>query len=117
MIVRAGSLAVFLCLLAPAVSARAADSPIELMIKRGPQTPVREVTFSPDGRLILTIGEEGGAYVAEAESGAEVWRRDGEMFRSIGSSLDGRRIVLSGLCDVSVWDPVTNERIAMLDGQ
>jgi WD40 repeat protein len=82
-------------------------------------TAVWSVTFSPDGRLILSAGDDKAPLLAEARDGAELRRFVGHQEAGCCCAFfpDGRR-VLSGGDDrtLRLWDVATGKEVGRLEG-
>jgi WD40 repeat protein len=69
---------------------------------------VREAVLSPDARLAVTVGEDGGV-VWDARAGRALRRLRGgaDRLESVDFSPDGRRIVSTGDRTLGLWDTAT----------
>src|SRR5690606_4416764 len=80
---------------------------------------VRDVAWSPDGRLLATASRDGTARVYGAESGRLllVLPCDGVMVESVAFSPDSTRLATTGRDQVvRIWDAVTGEPKLLLPG-
>ena len=91
----------------------------QLAVLRGHEDWVTSVSYSPDGRRIVSGSRDAMVRVWDAASGAElaVLRGHEGYVESVAYSPDGRRIV-SGSKDktVRVWDAVSSAEVAVLRG-
>ncbi|HTU21447.1 MAG TPA: protein kinase [Gemmataceae bacterium] len=73
---------------------------------------VNEIRFSPDGRRVLTAGEDGKVHLWDSESGQAVfppWNEGGAVTQALFSS-DGRRIAAAGRNGaVHIWDAASGQ--------
>jgi WD40 repeat protein len=79
---------------------------------------VTSATFSPDGRLVVTTGEDHDARVSEVATGRQ--RRllsHSALVSDADFSADGRWIAIAGPGRVGVVDATSGERVLLLDGQ
>ncbi len=84
----------------------------------GHESPVKCVTYSPDGRRIVSGSGDGTIHVWDAESGAELSILHGHegAVTSVTYSPDGQRIA-SADCQVTrLWDAETAAELAVLRG-
>ena len=73
------------------------------------------VTFSPDGKLLLTRGEDEVAFLWEVSTGERVARLEhGKTIRTVAFSFSGRLMATGGGGTVNLWEVSTSEHIAML---
>ncbi len=78
-----------------------------------PSARLSQVVWSPDGRRIATIstdwGPSGDVAVWDAETGARVWSRDGEVFvpQPMGWTADGAEIRFGGRSQIVALDAST----------
>jgi len=102
------------------VKVLAIDDGRELLSFSGHTDAVYSVAVTPDGRRVITGGEDTTAKVWDAETGRELQTLKGhtESVTSIAVSSDGRRIV-SGDSDgnVKVWDGENGREILTLPGK
>jgi WD40 repeat protein/uncharacterized caspase-like protein len=78
--------------------------------------PIRAVSYSPDGRTVLTGGNDKTARLWDVATGAELKRyEEGQIVVAVGYSPNGQRIVTgSESGKVSVWDRSTGQRLMSL---
>ena len=94
----------------------------EFLTLKGHTVPVLSVTFSPDGRRIVTgAGDHhkpGEAKVWDAETGRELLALEGHASQvySVAFSPDGRRIVTGSQDQAKVWDAETGRELLALKG-
>jgi WD40 repeat protein/serine/threonine protein kinase len=87
-----------------------------------PQRPgdiVNRIDFSPDGKRIVRISEDGKVKVLDAETGKETLTLEGRpgLAMSVSFSPDGKRIVSSNRDKtVKVWDAETGREMLTLEG-
>ena len=79
---------------------------------------VTSAAFSPDGRLIVTAGDDGPARVWDAITGQEVRQLagDGDSVLSATFSPDGRLIATADFHSARVWDAATGQEVHQLTG-
>jgi WD40 repeat protein len=91
----------------------------ELVVQTGPISDVNAVTFSPDGRYVLSGNSDGVIEVWEASTGRElriIYGHEGEIY-SVSWSPDGRYFASGGKDKtVKVWDVTTGEEVFKLTG-
>jgi WD40 repeat protein len=89
-----------------------------LEICRGHSEAVLSVGWSPDGRYIVSGGEDRTAQVWEANTGRRIIAYKGHSvwLRSVGWSPDGRYIVSGGGDGAQVWEANTGNRITNYGG-
>jgi eukaryotic-like serine/threonine-protein kinase len=70
----------------------------ELVTLRGHEGAIRNVSFSPDGRLVLTTSLDRTARAWNAETGGQValWRGHASQVNTATLSPDGRRVITAG---------------------
>src|SRR5262249_34269633 len=76
-------------------------------------------SFSPDGALLVTAGEDGGVSIWDARSGARLHRLEGHHGPVLAAewSPDGRIVASAGLDGVvRLWDARTGGKVASLEG-
>ncbi len=97
--------------------ARAAD--LELAVLSGHDGEVNSAAFSPDGRRIVTAGDDGTARVWDSVTGAQrlVLPGHGGVVLAAAFSPDGARIVTASKDKTArIWDSATGKSIAVLSG-
>lgn len=80
---------------------------------------VRDIAWSPDGRLLATASRDGTARVYDARSGRPVLvlPSDGAMVESVAWSPDSAQVVTAGRDQVvRIWDAVSGEPVRLLTG-
>jgi len=79
---------------------------------------VRSVTFSPDGKRVVSGSDDNSVRIWDAESGEQLRQLDGHgsSVWSVAFSLDGKRVV-SGSSDnsVRIWDSESGEQLFDLE--
>jgi WD40 repeat protein/serine/threonine protein kinase len=98
-----------------------ADTGGELMTLNGHRYGTFSVTYSPDGRYIVSGGSDGDRHITiwDAETGAQVRTLDGHDSGvwSLAISPDGRRIVSGGRDRmVKIWDATNGIEVMSLHG-
>jgi WD40 repeat protein len=81
-------------------------------------TPVLSVAFSPDGRQIVTAGQDSTVGVSNATTGEPAYSLQGH-FAAVGDaafSPDGRWIVTAGPGTAGLWDVPSRQRMLFLRG-
>ena len=98
-------------------------SPIRLTL-RGHGTRVLSAAFSPDGKHLATIGDNGTTIIWDAQTGEELLRLPGKTEPSdlvtaqrIVYSPDGKLLAACDNDQVKVYDPLSGELIKTLAGQ
>merc|ERR1712196_217021 len=103
-----------------------AESGQELLILEGYSEYVSSVSFSPDGRRIVSggcdvfsIGSGGEKTIRiwDAESGQELLKLEGHSgyVSSVSFSPDGRRIVSGGDKTIRIWDAESGQELLKLE--
>ncbi|MCM1941513.1 WD40 repeat domain-containing protein [Streptomyces sp. G3] len=80
---------------------------------------VRDIAWSPDGRLLATASRDGTARIYDARSGRPVLvlPSDGAMVESVAWSPDSAQVVTAGRDQVvRIWDAVSGEPVRLLTG-
>jgi WD40 repeat protein len=79
---------------------------------------VTSATFSRDGELVVTTGEDHDARVSEVESGRQRWvLSHGALVSDADFSADGRWVAIAGPGEVGIVEATTGDRLLLLDGQ
>ena len=89
----------------------------ELMALHGHEEHVRPVSFSPDGKRIISVSENGAVKIWDATIGTELTTLvgHGDSINSATFSLDGGRIVSGGKDGtIKIWDASTGAEQTML---
>jgi len=96
-----------------------AETGANLAVLRGHEGEVNSVTYSPDGRRIVSGSSDKTIRVWDAENGTQlaVFRGHEERVTSVSYSPDGRRIV-SGSSDktIRVWDAENGTQLVVFSG-
>ena len=87
---------------------------VRLVVQLGHTNSVRAVTFSPDGKRILTGSTDLTARLWDAQTGTELYTLLGTG-PVVGFSPDGNRIVTHGR-EPTVWDATTGQKVLSLKG-
>jgi WD40 repeat protein/transcriptional regulator with XRE-family HTH domain len=97
-------------------------SPIRLTL-RGHETKVLSVAFSPDGKHLASIGDDGTVIVWDSATGAELLRLSGSTKpndliteQRIEYSPDGKHLAACDSDQLKVYDPVTGKLMMVLSG-
>jgi WD40 repeat protein len=94
-----------------------AESGAELACLRGHENEVTSVTYSPDGRRIVSGYPDGWLRVWDAQSGVELACLRVDPVTSVAYSPDGRRIVSGSYYHrLHVWDARSGAKLARLCG-
>ena len=73
------------------------------------------VTFSPDGKLLTTMGEAGVAKLWDVSSGKRVAvLNHGDRVTSVSFSPDGKLLATGGKGKVNLWDVSSGEHVALV---
>jgi WD40 repeat protein len=89
----------------------------ELLILTGPNRPVRQVVFSPDGTRLATASFDGTAKVWGAASGKELFTLSGHVNNvlSVAFSPDGKTTATASLDKTAkLWDAITGKELLTL---
>ncbi len=95
---------------------RFAGTPFTVLAHRG---RVSAVCWSPDGRALVTGGEDGALRLRDAASGDERWvvpRAHPDQVATLCFSPDGTRLASAGAGPARVWDSRSGERLLELKG-
>ncbi|KPA10419.1 hypothetical protein MHK_009379 [Candidatus Magnetomorum sp. HK-1] len=96
-----------------------AQAPLDIFLQVGHSENVNSVSYSPDGRRIVSGSDDNTVKIWNAETGKLIRSLTGHSssVRSVSFSPDGRRIV-SGSSDktVKIWDAETGKLIRSLTG-
>jgi WD40 repeat protein len=89
----------------------------ELKVQLGHSGSVNSVGFSPDGRSVLTGGEDKSARLWDLATGHEIRRFSGHSagVSSVGFSPDGRTILTGSDNTAQLWDVATGREIRRFD--
>ncbi|HJV74734.1 MAG TPA: hypothetical protein VJ654_10970 [Noviherbaspirillum sp.] len=96
----------------PAIGAFGKPARIEERRRQALDDYFRSVSWSPDGRELVTGGSDRNVYVVDATSGCAVKRVRGYHYATIGCvawSPDGSTIASSAYSSIGFWDAVTGE--------
>jgi WD40 repeat protein len=98
------------------------SSPIRMMLK-GHGTRVLSTAFSPDGKQLATIGDDGTVIIWDANTGNELLRLPGTTKASdliteqrIAYSPDGKRLAVCDSNQLKVYAPTSGELLMALSG-
>ncbi len=98
------------------------SSPIRMTL-RGHETRVLSAAFSPDGKHLATIGDDGTTIIWDANTGKELLRLPGttkpsDLFteQRIAYSPDGKQLAVCDSDQLKVYDPASGELIMSLSG-
>jgi WD40 repeat protein len=76
------------------------------------------VTFSRDGRLVVTTGADHDARASDFASGRQLWvLSHGALVSDADFSADGRWVAIAGPGEAGVVEATTGDRVLLLDGQ
>jgi len=91
-----------------------------IMTLRAHEGFLRAMVLSPDGRHIISAGQEGTIKVWDSVTGEELktFRGHEGAVQALAVSSDGKRIVSGGLADttIKVWDAETGEELRTIRG-
>ncbi len=89
-----------------------------LELQLGHRYSVNSVAFSPNGRYVLTGGQDHTARLWELRTGRELRRFEGHagFVDSIAFSHDGRYVLTDGLSAARLWELATGREIQHFDG-
>jgi len=97
-------------------------SPIRMTLS-GHQTRVLSAAFSPDGKQLASIGDDGTTVIWDANTGTELLRLPGKTKPSdlftdqrIAYSPDGKQLATCDSNQLKVYDPASGELLMVLSG-
>lgn len=78
---------------------------------------VNSITFSPDGRNLVTASDDGAAIIWDAASGKQLaLLQHSDVVNSAEYSPDGKKIITASKDNTAkIWDAETGEKLAVLD--
>jgi WD40 repeat protein len=92
----------------------------ELVVQLGHSSAIRTMSFSPDGRYVVTGGQDNTARLWETATGLEIRKFEGHRAVVLGVAFtpDGRNILTSSAdASVRLWDLATGKQIRQFTGE
>lgn len=88
----------------------------EVALLSGNSNAVNDIAFSPDGRYLTAVNQDGYWLMWDTQTWEEASFNDVGAAYSVDFSADGSLIAIGGTYEITLWDTETHEIAATIDG-